>query len=104
MLRNVCKRANNDGESEKQMTKPVAFNWKDVGERILRAFYTGAVAAAAAIPVAELTGVVDATNGYADLKHVGAVILTGGLTAAWTAIKAVVGQGRGSDPSNGALR
>ena len=88
--------------TNKEITLPT--NWKDFGERVLRAAYTGAVAAAAAIPVADWTGLVEGNGNIGSVKHMAIAVLTGAATAAWTAVKAAVFQGRGSNPEDGSAK
>ena len=79
-------------------------DWRDFGERVMRAAYTGAVAAATAIPVAQWTGLVEGKESLGQVEHLLTAIAVGAFTAAWTAVKASIFQGRGSNPADGSAR
>ena len=74
-------------------------DWKDFGERILRAFYTGALGALGGLGLGSDLGV-DETL----VVHGWKAILVGGVLSALTAAKAGIAQGRGSNPADGSAR
>ena len=69
-------------------------NWADFGERVLRAFYTGAIGAASALHVFSDFSISNLADAWKP-------ILIAGVVAALTAAKAAIFQGRGTDPSDG---
>lgn len=75
---------------------------KDAGERILRAFVTGAVTAALALSVHNGGNFFEHLTGTGETGL--SAILGGGIVAALTATKALIGMGVGANPDDGSLK
>ena len=79
---------------------------KDFWERVLRTFYTSAVAVGGPLVVAHLAGAFEdvAAGNWSALKSMAVTIGAASASAGWTAIKALVAKGLGLNKEDGSLR
>lgn len=79
---------------------------RDYWERVLRTFYTSAIAVGGPLAVAHLAGAMEdvASGNWHSLKSVGITIGAAAVSAGWTAVKGLVAKGLGQNPGNASLK
>ena len=79
---------------------------RDYWERVLRTFYTSAIAVGGPLVVAHLAGAMEdvASGSWHSLKSVGITIGAAAVSAGFTAVKGMIAKGLGTVPDSGSLK